>query len=202
MGNEFSTMIYEQKYITPNKFIRTFKSDVDTSELVWHRDKKNRIVEVLNDSDWLVQLENELPRKLNKGDILFIPKESYHRVIKGNTDLEIQIIEEKGIRVPIGVLSTMSRGKKYAKKNRMLVPQLEDMLDTGETDYETVVEFKKYFDSKSKNITLQETFKGKPHQDTEYVEWLLRGGEMGQKWVNKVVREQTLIEMKKINPVL
>ena len=65
-------MIYKQENITPNKFIRTFKSDVDSSELVWHRDKKSRIVEVLNDSDWFVQLENELPRKLNKGDIFFI----------------------------------------------------------------------------------------------------------------------------------
>ena len=37
-------MIYKQENITPNKFIRTFKSDVDSSELVWHRDKKSRIV--------------------------------------------------------------------------------------------------------------------------------------------------------------
>ena len=195
-------MIYKQENITPNKFIRTFKSDVDSSELVWHRDKKSRIVEVLNDSDWFVQLENELPRKLNKGDIFFIAKESYHRVIKGDTDLKVQIIEEKGIKLPIGMLTTMSRGKKYAKKNKMMTPQLEDIIDTGETDYETVVEFKKYFDSKRQNITLQEFFKGKPHQDTEYVDWLLRGGEMGQKWVNKVVREHTLLEMKRIKPVL
>lgn len=195
-------MIYKQENITPNKFIRTFKSDVDSSELVWHRDKKSRIVEVLNDSDWFVQLENELPRKLNKGDIFFITKESYHRVIKGDTDLKVQIIEEKGIVLPIGMLTTMSRGKKYAKKNKMVTPQLEDIIDIGETDYETVVEFKKYFDSKRQNITLQESFKGKPHQDTEYVDWLLRGGEMGQKWVNKVVREHTLIEIKRIKPVL
>ena len=98
-------MIYKQENITPNKFIRTFKSDVDSSELVWHRDKKSRIVEVLNDSDWFVQLENELPRKLNKGDIFFIAKESYHRVIKGDTDLKVQIIEEKGIKLPIEIIT-------------------------------------------------------------------------------------------------
>lgn len=195
-------MIYKQENITNNKFIRTFKSDVDSSELVWHRDKKNRIVEVLNDSDWFVQLENELPRKLNKGDILFISKESYHRVIKGDTDLEVKILEEKGLKLPIGMLTTMNRGKKYARKNKMLTPQLEEIIDNGETDFETVVKFKKYFDSKRQNITLQESFKGKPHQDTQYVEWLLRGGDMGQKWINKIVREHILLEKKKIKPVL
>lgn len=195
-------MIYKQENITNNKFIRTFKSDVDSSELVWHRDKKNRIVEVLNDSDWFVQLENELPRKLNKGDILFIAKESYHRVIKGDTDLEVKILEEKGLKLPIGMLTTMNRGKKYARKNKMLTPQLEEIIDNGETDFETVVEFKKYFDSKRQNITLQESFKGKPHQDTQYVEWLLRGGDMGLKWINKIVREHILLEKKKIKPVL
>lgn len=185
-------MVYEQENISPNKFKRTFRSDVDNSELVWHRDKKNRIVEILNDNDWMVQMENELPRKLKKGDILFIPKESYHRVIKGDTNLEIIIIEEKNIRVPKNVVSIIRRGSLYSQEKGKKDPKIQDIIEKGETDYETVLEFKKFFDSKRNNITLDESYKGKPHQDTEYVDWLLRGGEMGQKWVLKVIREHNL----------
>lgn len=195
-------MIYEQENISSNKFKRTFRSDVDNSELVWHRDKKNRIVEILNDNDWMVQMENELPRKLKKGDLLYIPKESYHRVIKGDTNLEILIIEEKSIRVPKNVVSLIRRGSLYSQKKGKKDTKIQDIIEKGETDYETVLEFKKFFDSKRNNITLNESYKGQPHQDIEYVDWLLRGGEMGQKWVNKVVREHTLSELKKINPVL
>jgi len=48
-------MIYSQENISNNKFKRVFSSDVSEKELVWHRDKENRIVEVLNDSDWEFQ---------------------------------------------------------------------------------------------------------------------------------------------------
>ena len=81
-------MIYEQNNISDKKFIRTFDSDVNQSELVWHRDKENRLVEVLEDSDWLFQMDNKLPRPLKKGFKFEIPKETFHRVIKGTTDLK------------------------------------------------------------------------------------------------------------------
>ena len=86
-------MIYTQEYISHNKFKRVFSSDISENELVWHRDKENRIVEVLEDSEWLFQMDNELPIPLKKGVKLEIPKEVYHRVIKGTTDLEIMIEE-------------------------------------------------------------------------------------------------------------
>jgi hypothetical protein len=86
-------MTYTQENISNNKFKRVFSSDVSEKELVWHRDKENRIVEVINDSDWEFQMDNQLPIPLKKGVKLIIPKEIYHRVLKGSTDLEI-IIEE------------------------------------------------------------------------------------------------------------
>ncbi len=86
-------MTYTQENISNNKFKRVFSSDVSEKELVWHRDKENRIVEVINDSDWEFQMDNQLPMPLKKGVKLIIPKEIYHRVLKGSTDLEI-IIEE------------------------------------------------------------------------------------------------------------
>lgn len=86
-------MIYTQKNISDNKFERVFSSDVSEKELVWHRDKENRIVEVIDDSDWMFQMDNELPIPLKKGVKLNIPKEVFHRVIKGTSDLKI-LIEE------------------------------------------------------------------------------------------------------------
>jgi hypothetical protein len=72
-----------------NISIREFSSNVDSSELIWHKDKEDRIVEVLQNSNWMFQMDNELPKLLK--DKLFIPKETYHRVIKGNGDLVVKI---------------------------------------------------------------------------------------------------------------
>ena len=86
-------MMYTQENISDNKFKRVFSSDVSEKELVWHRDKENRIVEVLEDSEWMFQMDNELPTPLKKGVKLEIPKETFHRVIKGSGGLKI-LIEE------------------------------------------------------------------------------------------------------------
>jgi len=86
-------MIYTQKNLSDNLFERVFSSDVSEDELKWHKDKENRLVEVLNDSDWYFQMDNKLPIPLNKGLKFEIPMETYHRVIKGTSDLKILIRE-------------------------------------------------------------------------------------------------------------
>ena len=70
--------------------IREFSQDTPSFEFVWHRDKGDRIVEAMHDTDWQFQLDNEFPIRLTK-DKLFIPKETYHRVIKGTGDLVVKI---------------------------------------------------------------------------------------------------------------
>ena len=82
-----------QEVIQPNTKIRKFTLDTDSNELVWHRDEKDRYVTILEGKGWEFQLDNELPLELKKGDCIFIPKQTYHRVIKGTTDLVIQIQE-------------------------------------------------------------------------------------------------------------
>jgi hypothetical protein len=85
---------YNDNVKSSNSFIREFKIDVDDSELVWHRDKRDRIVKILSDSDWQFQFDNQLPFTLVKGTEFKISKEVYHRVIKnGDTDLIIKITE-------------------------------------------------------------------------------------------------------------
>ena len=70
--------------------IREFSEDTPSFEFVWHRDKEDRIVQATHDTDWQFQLDNDIPRRLQK-DKLFIPKETYHRLIKGTGDLVVKI---------------------------------------------------------------------------------------------------------------
>lgn len=72
-------------------FIRTFSETVDNNELVWHRDVKDRKVTITENSNWMFQFDNELPQVL-KG-VIFIPKNTYHRLIKGTGDLTLSIVE-------------------------------------------------------------------------------------------------------------
>ena len=71
--------------------IRTFKKDVQDDELVWHRDKEDREVRVVKGSGWKFQREDCLPILLRKGDVIQIKKEEWHRIIKGRTDLIVEI---------------------------------------------------------------------------------------------------------------
>lgn len=77
-----------------NVITRVLPENVNSGELVWHRDRKDRIVEILQSDGWKFQHDNKLPFTLKKGDVIEIQKESYHRVIKGKGDLVIKIIEQ------------------------------------------------------------------------------------------------------------
>ncbi len=75
--------------ITNNESIveRLFEESCMQDDLLWHRDPEDRRVLAIEKTDWLIQLDNELPISLNSQ--VFIPKETYHRLIKGNGDLNI-----------------------------------------------------------------------------------------------------------------
>lgn len=79
---------YDEK-VEEGYHIRTFSKDTNESELVWHRDKEDRIVESIGDTDWMVQLDNNIPTPLTEK--VSIPKNTYHRVIKGSGDLKVRI---------------------------------------------------------------------------------------------------------------
>jgi hypothetical protein len=53
--------------------------------------REDRIIESIEQTDWLVQLDNELPKSLNEK--VFIPMGVWHRVIKGSGDLKIKLIK-------------------------------------------------------------------------------------------------------------
>ena len=79
--------------VTKDYVIREFSSNTSTFEFVWHRDKEDRIVQAMHDTDWKFQLDNKTPQVLSENK-LFIPKETYHRLIKGTGDLKVKIYKQ------------------------------------------------------------------------------------------------------------
>lgn len=71
--------------------IRTFDINKSQDEYVWHKDKEDRHIEVIEGSGWRFQPQNCLPFLLQRGIKFHIKKNEYHRLIKGETDLKIRI---------------------------------------------------------------------------------------------------------------
>lgn len=90
---KYMKLPFTQQLINSNKFIRVFKNDTNIVDLVWHKDKNDRIIKSINTTNWQIQLDNQLPQIINKE--IFIPKGVYHRLIKGtdNINLELEITE-------------------------------------------------------------------------------------------------------------
>ena len=72
---------------------RVFADSIPNDELVWHKDENNRLVKIIKSDGWLFQRDNELPFELSNGDVIYIIKETWHRLIKGSGDLIIEIKE-------------------------------------------------------------------------------------------------------------
>jgi hypothetical protein len=75
--------------VTDDYIIREFNENIDSDELKWHRDNESRIVEVIGNTDWKFQRDNELPIIMDSP--IFIEKHEWHRVIKGTGNLIIKI---------------------------------------------------------------------------------------------------------------
>lgn len=69
--------------------VRVFKNSLESDELVWHRDREDRIVVCDHQTDWLFQMDDSLPIAFS-GQI-FVPKGTYHRLIKGTGDLTVRV---------------------------------------------------------------------------------------------------------------
>ena len=82
-----------QQEIIDNKLRRVFTPEVDSEELKWHQDLKDRKVTIIEDGGWQFQMEDNLPNKLKVAEQIFIPKFAWHRVIKGEGTLIVDIEE-------------------------------------------------------------------------------------------------------------
>jgi hypothetical protein len=72
--------------------VRTFSVGVLDDELIWHRDREDRIVTVMNGSNWKFQFDDRLPFDLRAGNTVEIPAMMYHRIIKTSETKEDLVI--------------------------------------------------------------------------------------------------------------
>lgn len=74
--------------------VRVFPKDVDEMDLIWHRDKNDRTIIVVEGNAWKLQKDNEKPVIMEHGVIYEIKAMEYHRIIKGYGDLVLIIHED------------------------------------------------------------------------------------------------------------
>jgi hypothetical protein len=82
---------FQETKLGNNVFIREFNHETDSGEFMWHRDREDRIIQSIGKTDWLIQIDNEIPKEINEK--VFIPMGVYHRLIKGTNDLKIKLIK-------------------------------------------------------------------------------------------------------------
>jgi hypothetical protein len=73
---------FKEEKLSEQLIVREFRPDVPTEELVWHRDREDRLVEVIEPGGWWFQIDDELPQPLQKGSKHFIKACTWHRVIR------------------------------------------------------------------------------------------------------------------------
>lgn len=81
---------YNEIIISENSSIRGFTTRVDPEDLKWHFDEEDRIVELIEETDWMFQFDDELPFTISETPIK-IPKGKYHRIIMGKGDLIVKV---------------------------------------------------------------------------------------------------------------
>ena len=80
---------YTEEKIGTNIYLRTFSADTPETDLIWHLDAEDRIIESTNITDWQFQFDDQLPISLNNQ--ISIPKNTFHRIIKGTGNCTIRI---------------------------------------------------------------------------------------------------------------
>ena len=82
---------YIEKLINENIRLRKFSSNTPEDQLVWHRDRQDRVVEVLGGKGWMFQRDNSVPVQISEGTIIEIGANEWHRIIKGESTLVLLI---------------------------------------------------------------------------------------------------------------
>jgi len=88
---------FKETVILPKIVLREFSENINEEELVWHRDKEDRKIKIIEANGWKLQMDNQLPVLLEENVSYFIPAHEFHRVIKGNGKLTL-IIEKTDIK--------------------------------------------------------------------------------------------------------
>ena len=180
---------FKQKKIK-GLLVREFSENTKPADLTWHRDRSDRKVKVCAGKGWRLQLENKLPVSLMAGKSYFIPKNAYHRILKGERNLVIEIKENNKMKVSKRQLRRIIREaegstKKYDDDSALKGDQskLPDGLQKSIID-KTVDdrEEQEEEDKKEKNESLRITKRQLKRIIREYKEMLSPAHIDGQPW--------------------
>jgi hypothetical protein len=80
---------FSEENISSNEVIRTFLPSLNQEDLKWHWDDEDREIVFISVNDWKYQIDNDLPRPCDGS--VFIKAGTWHRVIKGKSELRVKI---------------------------------------------------------------------------------------------------------------
>ena len=86
--------VYRDLALGANVKYRRILNEGASDECTWHRDSKDRTVQIIEGQGWKIQFDNQLPVTINSGDRIRILALEWHRVIPGTGDLLMIIKEE------------------------------------------------------------------------------------------------------------
>jgi len=99
---------YRQR-VVGDSTLREFRSDTRSDDLIWHQDKNDRRVAVIEGNGWKLQLEKGLPIPLVEGNTYNIPAKTWHRIVRGTGRLVIKIQENVEKNMAIRLTETKLR---------------------------------------------------------------------------------------------
>ncbi|MDB4337419.1 hypothetical protein OAA09_00215 [bacterium] len=86
---------YTETILNEGVISRRFSKNVSPDLLIWHQDKHERVVKILEGNGWKFQIDESLPVVLKPGSEFLVPAFTWHRIIKGDSDLILKIQESK-----------------------------------------------------------------------------------------------------------
>lgn len=96
MGREIETSKPYSDFQDPEgenqqSWIRHFSPEIEAEEMIWHRDREDRRIFILQAGGWFLQREDQLPQPIKEGEEIFIQAGEWHRAIGGEGELIIRI---------------------------------------------------------------------------------------------------------------
>lgn len=82
---------FTETILRPKIVLREFSEGTNEEELVWHQDREDRKIKIIEANGWKLQMDNQLPVLLEENKIYTIPAYEFHRVIKGTGKLVVLI---------------------------------------------------------------------------------------------------------------
>jgi len=91
---DYSDLPFKVLEYSETRQLRYFSQVFTEDELDWHRDREDRTINLISGSNWLIQLDNELPVLIESGKSYQVPAGLWHRVIRTDkaTDMVLEIL--------------------------------------------------------------------------------------------------------------